>query len=420
MSQFDLVVVGLGYVGLPLAAEAVRAGLCVVGLETDYKRVCNLNVGRSHVDDLSDDDVSALVTAGFSATSDPQVVAHTAAVVLCVPTPLDADRVPDLSAVCAAAVAVGSYLSPGALVVLESTTYPGTTEEVIRPILERSSGFVAGHDFHLAYSPERIDPGNRGFTLRTIPKVVAGLTPACAQIAEALYRKICNEVVRAKGIREAEMAKLLENTYRHVNIALVNEIAVFCDELGIDLWAAIEAASTKPFGFEPFHPGPGVGGHCIPIDPNYLAYKVRGLGYPFRFVELAQEINNRMPAYVAARVQRTLNGHRKSVNGSKILMLGVTYKPDISDEREAPARPLGKRLLDLGANLSYHDPYVANWEVDGRRLACVSDVLTAAADVDLVLVVQPHSIYNLDAIAACALLMFDTSGRALGPNVERM
>jgi UDP-N-acetyl-D-glucosamine dehydrogenase len=420
MARSDVVIVGLGYVGLPLAAEAVRAGLTVVGLDQDRDRVHSLNNGYSYVDDLSDRDVMALLAGGFSATTNPQVVADTAVVVLCVPTPLDADGAPDLSAVRAAAKSVSTSLAVGTLVVLESTTYPGTTEEVVRPLLEHGSGLVAGRDFHLAYSPERIDPGNKRFTLRTIPKVVAGLTPACAEAAAMFYGKVCDQLIRAKGIREAEMAKLLENTYRHVNIALVNEMAVFCAELHIDLWNVIEIASTKPFGFQAFHPGPGVGGHCIPIDPNYLSYKVRTLGYPFRFVELAQEINNRMPAYVAYRVQRLLNSHRKPVNGSKILMLGVTYKPDISDERGSPAKPLAKQLLELGADLSYHDPYVPNWDVNERRLECVPDLTAAARDADLVLLVQPHAVYDLDAIAASAPLLFDTCGKLAGQHIERL
>lgn len=419
-AQTDLVVVGLGYVGLPLVMEAVRSGLIVVGLDKDPQRVLNLNAGRSHVDELSDQDVAAAVRAGFSATTDPEAIADTGVVVLCVPTPLDADRTPDLSAVRAAVVSAARWLRPGILVVLESTTYPGTTEEVVRPLLEKGSGLVAGRDFHLAYSPERIDPGNRRFTLRTIPKIVAGLTPACADAAVSFYSKVCDHVVRAKAIREAEMAKLLENTYRHVNIALVNEMAVFCDELGIDLWNVIEIAATKPFGFQAFYPGPGVGGHCIPIDSNYLSYKVRALGYPFRFVELAQEVNSRMPAYVAARIQRQLNHHRKPVNGSSILMLGVTYKPDISDQRESPAIPLAKRLLELGAQLSYHDPYTPSWEVNGLRLDCVPDPVAASRDADLVLLVQPHTVYDLGAIAAAAPLLFDTRGKLADDHVERL
>jgi nucleotide sugar dehydrogenase len=400
--------------------EASRAGLRVAGLDVDHARVDALNAGRSHVDDVSDDDVAAAVGHGMRATTDASTPGRAAAVVVCVPTPLDADHAPDLSAVRAAGESIARYLSAGSLVVLESTTYQGTTEDVLRPILERGSGLVAGRDFHLAFSPERIDPGNEVWTLRNTPKVVGGLTPACADAAEAFYGKICDRVVRTSGVREAEMAKLLENTYRHVNIALVNEMAVFCHELGIDLWDVIAAASTKPFGFQPFHPGPGVGGHCIPIDPNYLSYTVRTLGYPFRFVELAQEINNRMPGYVAARLQAQLNDDRLPVNGSRVLLLGVTYKPDIADERESPAIPLAKRLLDLGAEISYHDPYVPQWRLTDRVLMCEDDPIAAAADADLTVVLQHHRAYDLQAIARAADRVFDARGVLEGQHVQRL
>ena len=419
-ADIDLVVVGLGYVGLPLVAEAVRAGLAVVGLDIDAAKVAGLNAGRSHVDDLSDADVAAIVESGFMATTDPSCLGAAATVVVCVPTPLSTDTAPDLSAVRAAMGAIASRLRAGQLVVLESTTYPGTTEEIVQPLLEEASGLVVGEDFHLAFSPERIDPGNTEFTLRTTPKVVGGATAGCAQAAAAFYRKVCDEVVVTKTSREAEMAKLLENTYRHINIALVNEMAVFCDELGVDLWDAIAAAATKPFGFAAFYPGPGVGGHCIPIDPNYLSYKVRTLGYPFRFVELAQEVNNRMPAYVAQRVQRLLNEARKPVNGSRVLLLGVTYKPDIADERESPARPLGKRLLELGADLVFHDPYVTRWQVNGEAVERVADPVAAARAADLVVVVQPHAVYDLEAIADAAPLVLDTRGKLDRAGVERL
>ena len=259
---------------------------------------------------------------------------------ICVPTPLSEADGPDLTAVRAASETAGRLLRRGTLVVLESTTYPGTTDELVRPILEKASGLSAGVDFNLAFSPERIDPGNPVYGLRNTPKVVGGLTPDCTAAAARFYGKVCDQVVEANSPREAEMAKLLENTYRHVNIALVNEMAVFCHELGIDLWDAIRCASTKPFGFQPFYPGPGVGGHCIPIDPNYLSYKVRTLGYPFRFVELAQEINSRMPGYVVDRAAELLNRHAKPLNGANVLLLGVTYKRDIADQRESPARPI--------------------------------------------------------------------------------
>src|SRR6185437_13674890 len=263
--------------------------------------------------------------------------------------PLTADNGPDLGAVRSAAAMAARRLRPGVLVVLESTTYPGTTEEVVRPLLEKESGLTAGLDFSLAFSPERIDPGNLAYGIRNTPKVVGGVTPSCTEAAAAFYGAICEQVVRAASAREAEMAKLLENTYRHVNIALVNEMAIFCRELGVDLHDAIRCAATKPFGFAPFYPGPGVGGHCIPIDPNYLSYKVRTLGYPFRFVELAQEINGRMPGYVTERAAELLNRNAQPVNGARVLLLGVNYKKDIADQRESPARPIARKLRARGA-----------------------------------------------------------------------
>lgn len=346
----DVVVVGLGYVGLPLTQEAIRAGLSVVGLDRDRRVVDGLAAGVSHVDDLSDSDVQAMLAAGFHPTTDPAVLAGAEVAVICVPTPLSGDGGPDLGAVTSATKTIAEHLHPGMLVVLESTTYPGTTDEVVRPILEER-GLVAGTDFYLVFSPERIDPGNPIYGVKNTPKVVGGQTPACAERAAAFYGRFVDTVVTARGTREAEMAKLLENTYRHVNIALVNEMAKFCEELGVDLWDVIRCAATKPFGFQPFYPGPGVGGHCIPIDPNYLSYKVRTLGYPFRFVELAQEINNGMPAYVVRRAQDILNKHGKPVHGSTVLLLGVTYKPDIADQRESPATAVARHLLDLGADL---------------------------------------------------------------------
>lgn len=415
----DVVVIGLGYVGLPLVQEAVRAGLRVVGLDIDARICEQLDAGRSHVDDLSDDDVASLVAGGFRATTDPTCLADADTAIICVPTPLRLNHLPDLSAVESAAALVREHLHPGMLVVLESTTYPGTTDEVVRPILEER-GLTAGSDFHLAFSPERIDPGNKQYGLRNTPKVVGGYTPGCTEVAARFYSKIVDTVVTAKGAREAEMAKLLENTYRHVNIALVNEMAIFCRELGVDLWDAIDAAKTKPFGFQAFYPGVGVGGHCIPIDPNYLSYKVRLLGYQFRFVELAQEINARMPTYVAQRAQDVLNHVGKPVKGSRVLLLGVTFKPNIADQRESPARPLAKQLRELGADLAYYDPYVEHWEVNGETFDRVADLDDAATVADLVIVVQPHAAFDLEAIAGRARLVLDTSGRLVGDNVERL
>ena len=414
----DLLVVGLGYVGMPLAREAAFSGLRVVGYDLNSDVVAQLNAGRSHVGDVPHADVREMVTRGFRATSREEYLLHPETVVICVPTPLSAESTPDLTAVRAAAALAGRLLQPGMLIVLESTTYPGTTDEVIRPLLEQTSGLTVGSDFHLAFSPERIDPGNKVYGLRNTPKVVGGQTPACADAAVRFYGKLCDEVVRAKTAREAEMAKLLENTYRHVNIALVNEMAVFCHELGVDLRAAIQCAATKPFGFQAFYPGPGVGGHCIPIDPNYLSYKVRTLGYPFRFVELAQEINARMPTYVADRAAELLNSNAKPLNGADVLLLGVTYKKDIADQRESPAGPLARKLLGRGAVLSYHDPYVPQWRIGGTLVPRAGELEADVARADLVILLQDHSVYDLDALTQCARLILDTRGRISSPNAS--
>ena len=415
----DLVVLGLGYVGLPLAQEATRAGLSVVGFDLDEQVVAGLNAGLSHVDDLSDADVAAMLAAGFIASTDDAVISRATTAVICVPTPLSGDGGPDLTSVVSAARTVAAHLHPGMLVILESTTYPGTTDEVIRPILEES-GLVAGSDFSMAFSPERIDPGNPVFGLANTPKVVGGHTDACADRAVSFYSQFVETVVRARGTREAEMAKLLENTYRHVNIALVNEMAKFCQELGVDLWDVIRCASTKPFGFQAFYPGPGVGGHCIPIDPNYLSYKVRTLGYPFRFVELAQEINNGMPGYVARRVHEILNKHGKPVKDSAVLLLGVTYKPDIADQRESPASAVARHLLALGADLRYHDPYVHEWSANGTAIQRVEDPVAEAADADITILLQNHSCYDLEDLAAKSQVFFDTRGQVGAAGVERL
>ncbi|MFG2071915.1 nucleotide sugar dehydrogenase [Nonomuraea maritima] len=421
MTEIDLAVIGLGYVGMPLAKEAVAAGLRVVGLEVDPTKVEALNAGQSYIDDLTDADLDHMLANGFSATLDESVLARSNTIVICVPTPLDEDHRPDLSAVEGATRVVARNLTKGTLVVLESTTWPGTTDEVVRPTLEKDSGLVAGEDFHLAFSPERIDPGNPKFGLRNTPKVVGGYTATCRDRAKAFYGQFIEQVVPVSGTREAEMAKLLENTYRHVNIALVNEMAIFCDELGIDLWESIEAAATKPFGFQKFLPGPGVGGHCIPVDPSYLSYTVRKLGYPFRFVELAQEINERMPSYVVNRVQRLLNRHKKAVNGARVVMLGVTYKPDIADERETPALPVARALLELGAELTFADPYVKEWSVDGTPVPREEDLGEAVINADVTLLMQQHAAFDLDMVEAKARLVLDTRGvLAEGERVERL
>ena len=413
----DVVIIGLGYVGLPLAQEAVLAGLRVTGLDIRQATVDGLNAGRSHVDDLSDADIAAMLAGGFRAVTNVAGIAGTGpdVIVICVPTPLSESDGPDLTAVRAATETAATLVRPGCTVILESTTYPGTTDEIVRPVLEKASGLSAGIGFHLAFSPERIDPGNETYGIRNTPKVVGGITPACTEAAADFYGQVCDTVVRAKSAREAEMAKLLENTYRHVNIALVNEMAIFCHELGVDLWDAIRCAATKPFGFQAFYPGPGVGGHCIPIDPNYLSYKVRAeLNYPFRFVELAQEINSRMPGYVVDRAAELLNTHAKPLNGARVLLLGVTYKRDIADQRESPARPIARKLLQRGAALSYHDPFVDNWQVDGRDIPRAASPVTPA---DLTILLQAHTSYDLADIAAKSRLLFDTRGKISGESV---
>jgi UDP-N-acetyl-D-glucosamine dehydrogenase len=417
----DVLVIGLGYVGLPLAIAAARSGFRVTGLDLNAEIVAGLMAGRSHVDDVTDAEIAEMLDHGFRATADEAVVEPQDVIVICVPTPLSEAAGPDLSAVRAATATAGRLLKAGTLVSLESTTYPGTTEEVLGPLLEKASGLTAGIDFWLAFSPERIDPGNPVYGFANTPKIVGGLTPSCTDAAEAFYARVCDQVVRAKSAREAEMAKLLENTYRHVNIALVNEMAIFCRELDIDLWDAIRCAATKPFGFQPFYPGPGVGGHCIPIDPNYLSYKVRTLGYPFRFVELAQEINSRMPGYVTDRAAELLNRHAKAVNGAKVLLLGVTYKRDIADQRESPARPLARKLLARGAQVSYHDPYVPGWQIDGQSIPRAGDLQAALADADLVILLQAHQAYDPAQLTQATRLLLDTRGVVpAAPHVEAL
>jgi UDP-N-acetyl-D-glucosamine dehydrogenase len=414
-----VLVIGLGYVGLPLAQEAARRGLDVTGFDISRRAVDGLNAGRSHIDDLSDADIQEMLDNGFRATADLAETGDPDVIVICVPTPLSESDGPDLTAVKVATESAGALIRQDTTVILESTTYPGTTDEVVRPMLEKASGLIAGIGFSLAFSPERIDPGNPVYGIRNTPKVVGGVTPECTRAAAAFYSQVCDTVVEAASAREAEMAKLLENTYRHVNIALVNEMAIFCHELGVDLWDAIRCAATKPFGFQAFYPGPGVGGHCIPIDPNYLSYKVRAeLSYPFRFVELAQEINNRMPGYVVDRAAELLNRDAKAMNGARVLLLGVTYKKDIADQRESPARPIARKLLSRGAVLSYHDPHVSSWRVDGESVPLAD---SPDADADLVILLQAHAEYDVPALASNAKLFLDTRGLLAGessPSVE--
>lgn len=408
----NLVVIGQGYVGLPLSQAASNAGYSVTGLEVNESVVDNLNAGSSHVEDIPDLALQAMLENGYSATTDNAVIREADVVVICVPTPLgDAGR-PDLFAVESATASVANNLEKKTLVILESTTYPGTTEEVLQPALE-AGGRRLDEDFYLAFSPERIDPGNKTWRLENTPKVVGGVTDASGDRAVEFYSKFIETVVKVKGAKEAETAKLLENTYRHINIGLVNEMAKFSHELGIDIWEVINAAKTKPFGFQAFYPGPGVGGHCIPIDPSYLNYSVRkALGHPFRFVDLAEDINNSMPNYVVQRIQDLLNEHEKSLNGSRVLLLGVSYKANIADQRHSPALPVGHGLKAKGARISYHDANVPTWHLHGDTYESEQDLDRAVEDADIVILLQSHKEYDMKSLSAKAKLLFDTRGVA--------
>ena len=389
MSQ-DIVtfgVIGLGYVGLPLSVEAGRSGLKVIGFDINTAVVTGVNAGRSHIQDLTDADVASLLDQGLlEATTDMRRLAECDAVSICVPTPLSKTRDPDVSYVIAASEAVAAVLRPGQLIVLESTTYPGTTREVMQPALERT-GLVVGEDFHLCFSPERVDPGNETWTTKNTPKVIGGLTEACSDAGTAFYERFIDRVVRVSSAEAAELTKILENTFRAVNIGLVNEVALIADLLGVDVWEVIDAAATKPFGFMKFTPGPGLGGHCIPVDPHYLAWKMRTLNYKTRFIDLASEINAEMPIFVADKVREVLNRKRLAVNGSKIVLLGVAYKRDIDDVRESPALDVLKLLEADGADVAYHDPFVPEWKEDGvtRRSQTLTDELLSGADAVVIL-----------------------------------
>ena len=404
-----MAVIGLGYVGLPLACEFARAGFTVHGIDVDGAKVERLKRGRSHVQDVPDDRLLALVRSeAILPTADFSVLARCDAVVICVPTPLRKTRDPDISYIVAAVDEIARHLHRGLLVVLESTTYPGTTEEVILPKLQ-SSGLKAGRDFFLAFSPERVDPGNPKFDTRNTPKILGGVTPACGRVALALYEPAIDRVISVSSTRAAEMVKLLENTFRSVNIGLVNEVALMCDRLGLDVWEIIDAAATKPFGFMPFYPGPGLGGHCIPIDPHYLSWKLKTLNYTARFIELASEVNTQMPHYVVSKVVNALNDQNRSVRGARILVLGVAYKKDVGDVRESPALDVIKVLADRGADLRYNDPYAGEISIDGgqkyRSVPLDRSELEAAA---LVIIVTNHSSYDYDFIVTHSRCVLDT------------
>jgi UDP-N-acetyl-D-glucosamine dehydrogenase len=398
-------IVGLGYVGLPLAVGFAEAGHEVVGLDADGRKIEALNQGRSYIEDIPDE-VLAPLAKRLRATPDVAGLSSCEAVIVCVPTPLTGSREPDLTYLIDSATALSSVLQPGQLVVLESTTYPGTTRERLLPILEES-GLAAGRDFHLAFSPERIDPGRTDYTVHTTPKLVGGVTPACAERARELYSLICDEVVVLSTPEAAELAKLLENIFRSVNIALVNELSQLCDRLGIDVWEVIEAAATKPFGFMRFDPGPGMGGHCLPVDPFYLAFKAREHDFYPEFIELAGKINRSQPAYCVDRIARALNEAEKAVKGSRILLLGISYKAGVGDIRESPALEIVGLLHELGAEVSYHDPFAPELSEFGLRSVDLEDGLRGA---DLTAIVTAHPGIDYGEVVASAPLTIDFRG----------
>ncbi|HZM85171.1 MAG TPA: nucleotide sugar dehydrogenase [Blastocatellia bacterium] len=402
-------VIGLGYVGLPLAVEFARGGLKVIGFDLDKSRVDSINRGQSYIPDVQTEMVGALVESGnLAAATDFSRLAETDAVIICVPTPLRKTKEPDISYILAAAEEVKAYLHSPQLVVLESTTYPGTTDEVVLPML-KDTGLTLDKDFFLAFSPERVDPGNKQYQTHNIPKVVGGVSAASTETAAALYKTIVGEVHTVSSARVAETAKLLENTYRSVNIGLVNEMAQLCYHLGIDSWEVIEAAATKPFGFMAFYPGPGIGGHCIPLDPHYLSWKARLHGFEARFIGLAEDVNSHMPNHVVQLVQDGLNAQTKPVKGSRILVVGVAYKRDINDVRESPALGIVDQLMHKGASVSYHDPFVPEMSVDGRgALASVALTDETLSACDCAVIVTDHSDVDYGRVLKLAPLVVDT------------
>jgi UDP-N-acetyl-D-glucosamine dehydrogenase len=415
-------VVGLGYVGLPLAVELAKAGFHTTGIDLDDRKIQAITRGQSYIPDVASADVSALRSAGtLDATTDFSVVRELDTINICVPTPLRKTKDPDMSYIISAVESIAKHLHPGLLVSLESTTYPGTTEEVVQPALE-ATGLVAGKDFFLAFSPERVDPGNPTFQTHNVPKVVGGLTPECVQLATALYGAAIKTIVPVSSTRVAEMVKLLENTFRAVNIGLVNELALMCDRMNIDVWEVVEAAKTKPFGFMAFYPGPGLGGHCIPIDPFYLSWKARQSGFDPRFIELAGHINAGMPHYVVDKVGEALNTRRKAINGSKVLVAGVAYKRDIDDMRESPALDVMGLLHSRGASVSYADPFVP--EVPAREWSGRYDIAAVDArrgsfsQYDCIVIITDHRGFDYDAMVAEADVIVDTRNAIKTPKAN--
>jgi UDP-N-acetyl-D-glucosamine dehydrogenase len=421
-------ILGLGYVGLPLAVVFGEAGFDVTGIDPDARKVDALNKGVSYIPDVKTETIAALVKSGnLTATTDFSALKDMDAVSICVPTPLRKTGDPDMSYILSATEELAKYVHKNMVIVLESTTYPGTTREVLLPMLTEKSGLKVGQDIFVAFSPERVDPGREDWTTINTPKVIGGITGACAQVAEAWYCGAIQTIFPVSSAEAAEMAKLLENTFRMINIGMVNELAIMCERLGVDVWEVIEAAATKPFGFMKFTPGPGLGGHCIPIDPLYLSWKMKALNYNARFIDLASEINTNMPRYVVSRVLEAMNDRGKTLKGSKVLVLGAAYKPDIDDMRESPALDVIGLLQNKGAQVEYHDPYIPHihHEYDGWEMDSVKDVMKAVSESDAVVIVTNHKVYDYNAILDAAKFVFDARN-ALGklaienPKVERL
>jgi len=408
-------ILGLGYVGLPLAAVFGEAGFTVLGVDPDQRKVDTIQRGESHIQDVPSEQVARLVAAGkLIATTDFSILQQADAVSICVPTPLRKTGDPDMSFILSATDELAKYMHPGMVVVLESTTYPGTTREILLPKLGTEKGLTVGEDFFLAFSPERVDPGRQDFTTINTPKVMGGITEACSQVATAWYSQALQKVVPVSSAEAAELSKLLENTFRMINIGLVNELAIMCERMGVDVWEVIEAAATKPFGFMKFTPGPGLGGHCIPIDPLYLSWKMKAFQYTARFIELASDINTNMPRYVVQRVMDALNDRGQTLKGSKVLVLGAAYKPDIDDIRESPALDVIGLLLRKGARVSYHDPYIPHLHThDGIEMDSEPDVMAAVQQADAVVIITNHKVYDYAAILQAAKFIFDARN-ALG------
>jgi len=416
--KYNLAVIGLGYVGLPLAIEAVNNKLKVAGYDINESVVDSLNKSISHVEDISNKVLKDALSKNLLITSDSNILGDSEYIVISVPTPLT-DYQPDLSYVEAATKSIAENLTKGQIIILESTTYPGTTLEIVKPILEKNSSLLAGEDFLLGYSPERIDPGNKEWTFKNTPKIVSGINEKSLKKISEFYNSIIDEVVEVSGTREAEMVKLIENTYRQVNIAMVNELAILSNMLDIDIWEVIDAAKTKPFGFQSFRPGPGVGGHCIPIDPKYLSFKTRQIGQPVRFVELAQEINNSMPNYVISRVSELMNKKEILLKNSRILILGVAYKKDIGDTRESPAIDIIESLLDKSAEVSFYDPYVDELIVN-KEIVLKEQDLDSISNYDMVIIHTPHTSFSKIDFENIKSLIFDTTGSFTITNAERI